>query len=291
MEWGLQLIFRTTPYGSKKQAGANFPRPQHKEFFSGSFMEEAAKKSKAEKFREWAQFVILIIAGIWAAYTFHFNYSKELQVQANRPASLVVTGSLEEIGRKSGLALVRAKVHVVNKREVKIFAPALWFTVTGNRFSAYSEQVPDDALRCEDGSLPEVFTQYSDCEPEVLAAWRLPGWVAWYEQDGESTHEQLFYVSVKKYHALQLLVGYAVARNIDQIASVEWKIEKGAFTPTILMKKTGFDKSHPQLVEAYDPVENQHHEDLMKQYGIGWENHISSLSFLPNSKAGRQVTP
>lgn len=251
-------------------------------------MENIATKSNAEKFREWAQFVILLGAGVWAAATY---YHKEIYVPSNRPASLAVTGSLEEIGRKGNLALVRAKVHVVNKREVKIYVPALYFTVTGTRFWPQNEPLPPDEICKEDGSLTQDdVTLYSDREPEVLTNWKLPGWDAYYEQDGESTHEQLFYVPLKKYHALQINVAYFIARNTEAIADVTWKIDKeiGTFAPTIWIKKVGYE-SNNQLAEELKPEKNQHHKDLMKRDGMGWEFPASSLSFLPAGKARRNA--
>ena len=238
-------------------------------------MEKAATKSKAEKIRDWAQFVILLGAGVWAAATF---YIKEIYIPANRPASLVVTGSLEEVGRKGEFALIRARVHLINKQEVKIYAPALWFTVRGLQFQATPYKSCNPKLQNEDGSLIQTFANYSNLEKTVVANWQSGDWRNWYEKDNEATYEELFYVPHDKYQALQLDVEHWVTRSITDIAAVGWNLKKdGSFSPLIEMKKIGYENDL-KLTEAYDQKNPRHEKSLI---GLGQDSHISTLSFLP----------
>lgn len=240
-------------------------------------MEETPIKSKAEKIRDWAQFLILICAGIWAATTF---YIKEIYIPSNRPASLTVTGSLEEIGRKGDLALVRARVHVLNKAEVKICAPAFWFTVRGVQFQARTTPylTNDPKLQNTDGSLVNTFSNYSDSRKEVVANWKPEYWENWYEKDSEETYEELFYVPHDKYQALELSVKHWIVKNIQDIDSVKWRLkEDGSFLPIIMMKKVGAENGK-QSAEVYNSENQQHKKSLT---GLGEADHISTLSFLP----------
>jgi hypothetical protein len=250
-------------------------------------MEEVTTKSKAEKIRDWAQFVILIFAGLWAAATFYY---KEVFLPDHRPASLVVTGSLEEVGRKGKLALVRARVHVLNKEEAKICAPAFWFTVRGVQFQVRTTPylANDPKLQNSDGSLVDTFSNYSDSKKEVIANWKPGYWENWYEKNSEETFEELFYVPHDKYQALELNVKHWIVKSIQDIDSVKWKLsEDGSFSPIIMMKMISTENGK-QSAEVYDPKNLQHQKSLT---GLGEASHISTLSFLPISAEAQKSVP
>ena len=70
--------------------------------------------------RDAIQAFALLVAAVWGGYTFVY---KEVVVPARQPAALVVTPTLEAIGRRGDLVLARATFHMVNRSDSKVYAP------------------------------------------------------------------------------------------------------------------------------------------------------------------------
>src|SRR5215218_6583250 len=78
--------------------------------------------------RDVIQALALLIAAMWGGYTFIY---REIIIPARRPAALVVTPTLEAIGRRGDTILARATFHMVNHSASKVYAPAIWYSVRG----------------------------------------------------------------------------------------------------------------------------------------------------------------
>lgn len=108
-------------------------------------MTQQRGRSKLEATKDFVEVVAIIVAGFWASCTFWYQESQ-------RPAALAVSASLEEVGRRDGMALVRLNVHAVNRSNSKVYVPAFWYTVEGLRISrddaaeAVSPSVIDDVI-------------------------------------------------------------------------------------------------------------------------------------------------
>lgn len=252
-------------------------------------MERAAGKSAAEKVREWAQFALLLFTGVWSTlWGYQTFYYKEIYIPSLRPAALVISGSLEEVGRKGNMSLVRARIHAANKKDIKIWAPALWFTLKGIQISAKTESIEGLAPTSNDDQpQPDELAAYSDVEPHVIARWRLPDMETFYEPGDETTDEELFYVPLGHYEAIQLMVDVCVTKTIDGLASVRWDVaEDGSFAPTLMLKGPGYE-SDPKRIEPYEP-KGQHREWQVKN-GVGYNWSVTTLSLLQPATEARKA--
>lgn len=242
-------------------------------------MENDPKKSIGAKVRDWTQFAVILFASVWGIYTFVY---KEIIVPAHRPAALAISCDLQEVGRNENMALVRARVHLANKRDTKIYAPAIWLTLKGLRITAKEasdERIVPPAENVQPP--PEKFASSSEEEASFVARWRLPDWETWYEPGDETTNEVLFYVPLNLYEAAELTVQVFVTKNIDDLASVKWNVaEDGSFEPILMLKGPGYDKDkHPELVEPFKAETTQHRKWEVK-YGVGQDWSVTVLSLL-----------
>lgn len=252
-------------------------------------MEKSAGKTSAEKIREWAQFSLLMFTGVWGTWWgYRTFYYKEVYLPSLRPAALVISGSLEEIGRKGDMALVRARIHAINKKDIKIWAPALWFTLKGIQLNSKTESTEEFAQTPNDDQpLPDELAAYSDVEPHVIARWKLQGMETYYEPGDETTDEELFYIPLGRYEATQLKVEVVVSKTIDELASVKWEVaEDGSFTPTLMIKGPDYERDSNRI-EQYQP--NGKHREWQARNGVGYNWSVTTLSLLQVATEARKA--
>jgi hypothetical protein len=247
------------------------------------------KKAIGNIIRDWVQFVLLLFASVWGAYTFVY---KEIIVPANRPATLAISGSLDELGCKGNFVLVRARISAANKKDVRIYAPALWFTMRGQKITTSNELDQGGILsQTNDNTVPQIFTKYSRVQSDVIAAWRLPSWEIWYDPGDETTNDELFYVPSDIYQALKLEVGVIITRNIDAIASVNWTVtDDGSFDPKLMIKPRKH-KGDSEINEPFDSEKNSRHRDWELKYGTGYNWAETTISLLPNGAIDSRKIP
>jgi hypothetical protein len=255
-------------------------------------MESGPSKPTPEKVREWVQFALLLFASVWGTWWgYHTFVYKEIIVPSKRPAALAISGSLEEVGRKGDMVLVRARIHVVNNRDIRIYAPALWLTLKGLQMRAKAASVQGLPPRAENRGLPpEKFATYSEDKAQFIARWRLPDWQTWYEPSDQTTNEELFFVPLNLYEAIQLRVEVYVTKSIDAVASVEWRVATdGSFVPTLMLKVKGRGSDNNQtLSEQFEPVKNRQHKEWEVNNGVGQNWSVTTLSLLPTAVERRQ---
>ena len=215
----------------------------------------------------------------------------------NRPAALAISGSLDELGCKGNFVLVRARISAANKKDVRIYAPALWFTDQGRNESAKqimtsNELDQSDILSQTNGnSVPQIFTKYSRVQSDVIVAWRLPSWETWYDPGDETTNDELFYVPSDIYQALKLEVGVIITRNIDAIASVNWTVtDDGSFDPRLMIKQREHE-GNSETNEPFDSKNNSRHRDWDLKYGTGYNWAETTISLLPNGAIDSRKIP
>lgn len=228
-------------------------------------MDNAPRKSTADTFREWVQFGLILLASIWGVYTFVY---KEIVVPANRPASLEISATLVELGRTKDLALVRARIHAINKRDVRIYSPAIWFTAAGIELNSKNPAIKDKEAPEDDG-INILTTSYSQQKRSVVAKWRFSDWHAWYDPDDETTNDVLFYTPVDQFTAIELKLEVVVAKSIDAVESVDWYDQPTGFSPIIKMK-SGYNLN-----------------DLDTKYGGAHNWFIVDLSLLDTGKGAQ----
>ena len=231
--------------------------------------------------RAWIQLALVVFASVLGVYQFWY---KERYVPSQRPASLAISGELEVLGQKGAMSLVRARVRAENKRDVRIYAPALWYTVTGFRVAAKdtsSRVAPADAPR----EPAERFALHSGMDAgRVVATWREPSWEVWYEPGDATTNEELFSVPSGAYDALVLTVGVYVMREIDGVAPPHWSVlEDGSLYPLQMIKKANYE-SDSTATEPFAPDSIPRHRKLELSDGMGQNWSITTLSLLPAVK-------
>lgn len=234
-------------------------------------MKIQSPKLTAENVREWLQFIVIVVAGLWGAYTFIY---KEIIIPAARPASLEVSGEMENIGQKDGNILVRVRIYVSNIREIKVYAPAIWFTVRGLDLEAVKPANESYGIMQIDAySIQRA--RYGKQEEIVLAAWRFQDDGNWYQPGDETSNDYLFYVPEGQFEALQLKLEFMVTKNIDLLANVRWQDTDGVFSPTLMIK----DENGTDAPFNY---ENARHLAWSEKVGLSYNWFLTTLSLLNN---------
>jgi hypothetical protein len=234
-------------------------------------------------FREWTQFGILLFATGWGVYTFVY---KETILPARRPATLTVTASLEELGRTEDKALIRLRVHAVNRTDRKVYVPALWYSVTGLKLAEQSTAPEEYRSQIEYAPQAELQARYSAiAAADVVAVGTILNRVTdYYEPTDETTNEVLFEVPLQPYDALQARAQFFLTRETDGLSLSGWNVsERGELDPQLLLSG-----------RPYDPEFNAQHHAWALSSGAGFNWSSSTLgrpARLPTSQASRPPIP
>ena len=183
----------------------------------------ALRRSTSRLIRDLLQSVALIIAAMWGAYTFFY---REIIIPARRPAALVVTPSLEAIGRRGDTVLAKATFLMQNHSDSKVYAPAIWYTVRGLKLQPVATE--DTAyLRAnrENADKPYPTARFSQfTAADVIGEGKINGEVEyWFDPGGEQRVEQILYIPADRYDAAQLSVQYLVTKDIHELKQVRWR--------------------------------------------------------------------
>ncbi len=187
--------------------------------------------------RDIIQGLALIVAAAWGGYTFIY---KEIVLPSRRPAALVVTPTLEAIGRHGDTILARATFHMANHSDSKVYSPAIWYSVRGLKLAP---QAPDDStyLR-QNGEAAEKtyatarFSAFSAVE--LIGSGKLaPEVETWFEPGGEQTLEQLLFIPADRYDAAQLQVQFLITKDVHDVKAVRWHTtEDGGLEPSLVFQ-------------------------------------------------------
>lgn len=196
-----------------------------------------AADARARVLRDALQAFAILIAALWGLYTFVY---KEIMVPRNRPASLVVTPTLEAIGRRGNTVLARATFYMVNHSDSKVYAPAIWYSVRGLRLEAM-EQEDSTYLRLNRESAQQPFptarfSQFSVVD--LIATGKVNTEVEnWFEPGAEQRVEQILYIPADRYDAAQLAVQSLISKDVQDIREIRWRTgEQGDLDPRLVFK-------------------------------------------------------
>lgn len=254
-----------------------------------------AQKSEmtSQKFKDVLQIVLLLFAAAWGVYTFVY---KDIILPGKRPPAVTLATTLEELDRSDGMILVRAHLVVANPGDGKVWVPALWWNVYGERFGNEDRTPPkfvgDVRLLLE--GVEESLSRFSNVESrEVVAVGRIPDYETWYQPRDETVHEQLFLVPEGRFDAVRVFVDAYISRSIAEFAPTTWEIdEAGVLNPTLLLKQKGWAKDSSRvapLAPATDPA----HQKLLDRIDAGHTSTTASLRIKPKAstaEARRQNT-
>jgi hypothetical protein len=244
-------------------------------------MKREGMKENAQTAREWVQFALIVFASVFGIYTFWY---KDVHVPGLRPAALAISATVEEIGRNGDLALIRARVHAVNRSDVRVYAPAFWYTATGLRIRSTDLSV-DEFKSSIEGALQQQgfakFARYSnEGVPDVVAVWKLEDFDVWYDPKDETTNEELFYVPAGTYEAVRLNVEAVVAKQIAEFAPTQWNLApdgSGSLTPLLSLRSAGYDRDHSK-VEVLDAEKYPRQREWMESNGVGRDWAVATVS-------------
>lgn len=188
--------------------------------------------------RDVIQAMALLIAAMWGGYTFIY---REIIIPARRPAALVVTPTLEAIGRRGDTILARATFHMANRSAGKVYAPAIWYSVRGLKLRPTDTE--DTAYLRQNGERADSlystarFSEFTAAD--VIAVGKLaPEVETWYEPDGEQRLEQLLYIPADRYDAAQLVVQYLIAKDVGDVEEVRWRaLDDGELEPRLVFRR------------------------------------------------------
>lgn len=180
------------------------------------------RRSTSRVVRDVLQSVALIIAAMWGAYTFFY---REIIIPARRPAALVVSPSLEAIGRRGDTVLAKATFVIVNHSDSRVYAPAIWYSVRGLKLQPVATE--DSAyLRAnrENADKPYPTARFSQfTAADVIGEGKINTEVeTWFDPGGEQRVEQILYIPADRYDAAQLSVQYLVTKDIHELKQVRW---------------------------------------------------------------------
>lgn len=182
-----------------------------------------AADARARVLRDVLQAFALLIAALWGLYTFVY---KEVIVPRNRPAALVVTPSLEAIGRQGDMVLARATFQMVNHSDSKVYAPAIWYAVRGLKLesldqddSTYLRQLGTDAQK----PYPTArFSQFAVVD--VIGTGKVTNEVeTWFEPGAEQRVEQILLIPADRYDAAQLQVQALISKDVHEVKQIRWR--------------------------------------------------------------------
>jgi hypothetical protein len=232
--------------------------------------------SVARATREWTQFIILVFATVWGVYTFVY---KETIVPAKRPATLVVTTSIEELGRSSDGILVRARIHAVNHTDKKVYVPALWYTAAGIKLKSLPGLLDDFKSQVTSAPVRSMTSRYSvEAVKDIVAVGTILETLdSYYEPTDETTNEIVFEVPVGRYDAIELRANFIITKDTSGLDRPTWSVaESGELVPEFKL-----------MGRPYDPANDLEHRDWEAATGMGEDWSVSTLSLWPKSDSSR----
>jgi len=243
---------------------------------------------------EWVQALLIGVSTLMAAGTFWYT---DIHQPAISPATLTMTPALETIGRRGNELLVRATLTVENRSAFRVYAPALWYTVRGYCFQARAQ--PADSFEQAVGAWREggARSRFNTESPgDLLVVGRpSPRKDSYYDPSSERRYEELFLVPRGEYAALRMEVHYMVAKDVSEIDSTRWKMEKNREVHEevyLARRRMGYDS----VARQYGPVNRSvlynrlQHRAWRERAGAAWGWSHASLSLWPLAdERGRRV--
>jgi hypothetical protein len=239
---------------------------------------------------EWVQALLIGASTLIGAGTFWYT---DIHQPAVSPATLTLTPSLETIGRRGNELLVRATLRVENRSSYRVYTPALWYTVRGQCFQPVS--LPADSFEAAVSAWSEggVRSRFNRESPgELLVVGRpSPRKDSYFDPSSERRYEELFLVPRGQFAALRMEVHYMVAKDVSEIATTRWKMEKNheVHEEVYLRRRgVGYDSVAGQFgpLSTTVPYNRRLHSAWRERAGAAWGWSHASLSLWPAADAG-----
>jgi len=202
-------------------------------------------KPRARKFREWLQLTIIVLAALLGAWEFIL---KDVIRPANRPTALNISASMEIVGRKDSLLMIKSTVETSNPTDRRIYVPAFWHVVRGYGLSTddLSYKADHKELIASNPDFTTLVTYTPFNSSEVVAQQRIcfEG-SEWWEPDDKTHDEIIFTIPTRLYDYLDMQVTYFHTRDISKLDTPQWTtLEDGSWNVELQLKhKTADDEA------------------------------------------------
>lgn len=227
-----------------------------------------------EVIKDYVQSVGILIAAVWAFYQFYYV---EIYKPKHALPEVILSSSVEELGRNERFITLLAMVNVHNKSSVQVRVVSSSFNVLGYGVADAANTEPDayyEGLKAEkDPKNINRYRFFKEAEPTPISAgtlmyrWRL-------QPDEQSTEKKIIYVPVGLPHVdiVRCTFRINVARDGEEIRP-EWRVESGEYKGKPCVKSADDPKGCSLVAEQTD----ERQEELTEKYGLGGE--ISSSYF------------
>jgi hypothetical protein len=236
---------------------------------------------------EWVQAILVGASTLIGAGTFWYT---DIHRPAVSPATLTIAPSLETIGRQGNDLLVRASLKIDNRSHYRVYVPAFWYTVRGQCF--HPRALPADSYEAAVGTWNEggIHSRFNREETgELLVVGRpSPRKDTYFEPGSERRYEELFLVPRERYAALRMQVNYMVAKDISEVDTTRWRMEKNRDVREevfIARRTMGFDslKQGFGRMTVSEPYNRLVHTSWRERAGAAWGWSHASLALSPTS--------
>jgi hypothetical protein len=244
---------------------------------------------------EWVQALLIGASTLIGAGTFWYT---DIHQPAVSPATLTMTPALEMIGRRGDELLVRASLKIENRSNYRVYAPALWYTVRGYCFRPRTQ--PADSFEAavsawREGALQSRFNT-GDTGDLLVVGRPSPRKESYYDPASDRRYEELFLVPRNLYAALRMEVHYMVAKDISEIDTTRWKMEKNhdVHEEIYLSRRAlGYDSVARQFGTRMmsEPYRGRVHTAWRERAGAAWGWSHASLSLWPLADDARDREP
>lgn len=242
---------------------------------------------RVRRMPEWVQAILVGASTLIGAGTFWYT---DIHRPAVSPATLTIAPSLETIGRQGNDLLVRASLKIDNRSHYRVYVPAFWYTVRGQCFHARA--LPADSYEAAVGAWNEggIHSRFNQEETgELLVVGRpSPRKDTYFEPGSERRYEELFLVPRDRYAALRMQVNYMVAKDISEVDTTRWRMEKNRDVREevfIARRTMGFDslKQGFGRMTVSEPYNRLVHTSWRERAGAAWGWSHASLALSPAS--------
>ena len=226
------------------------------------------KKSKTEVFKDWLQILALIIAAIWAGYTFWFEKILE---PSKYPSFLTFKSEITQVSEIGNNNLYKLKISILNKSKSRESLLASWFEIDACKLmidTTISNEKYVQEINSQWYNKPRFprYTNYDTTSYKVVNTGKLLNEHVSLHPDQEFTQEFLTLIPKGIYHEIRLRLGAITAKD-DQDMKVYWfRNSDGSGNPSII---TGKNYSDTITLENFLNYKDQLHQ-YFKKYDLSY---------------------
>ncbi len=234
------------------------------------------KVHTSEVFKNWFEVFALLLAALWALYTFYFD---KVLTPANEPPYLNVSAELTIEGEKDSFYVVKTVGRIKNTGKIRTFIHAASFQVLAYRID------PDN---CSDSvfvyelkrnvSHSEVFPRYYVDSLSVMNAGKFVG-DGWRMDPGEEfIRSFLTLIPRKSFDAASCEIDIYASRRPETKLQIDWQVND-----------TGIIRLRPYKMPEHEALSNIKHPEIIRQLGLGVCYHKAEI-FLPGSATNKRLS-